>query len=265
MKKSRNKKMRQFESYQFLSLLTVLIIFALWQILSGGNAVSEVFVPKPANVWSAFIKTCTDGYKNYTLFEHLLASFERLGIAFALSIVTAIPLGLLSGTSKVFRSILEPIIEFYRPLPPLAYYTLIVLWIGIGNESKITLLFLACFAPIYISCVSAVVSVPADYINGAKTLGANKVQIFIHVILPACLPQLFVGCRTAFGVGFSTLVASEMVAARSGIGWMVLDASNYLRSDIVFLGVIIMGITGIAVDLIFRLLEKKLVPWKGKV
>ena len=265
MKKTTNKKRFNFENYQFLSVFTVLIIFALWQIVSNNGAVSEVFIPKPSQVWSSFITTCTDGYKNYTLFEHLLASFERLGIAFLLSIVTAIPLGLISGTSKVFRVILEPIIEFYRPLPPLAYYTLLVLWIGIGNESKITLLFLACFAPIYISCVSAVVAIPTDYVNGAKTLGANKIQIFIHVILPACLPQIFVGCRTAFGVGFSTLVASEMVAARSGIGWMVLDASNYLRSDIVFLGVIIMGITGIGVDLIFRFIEKKLVPWKGKV
>lgn len=260
----KNKKTQRSGDYRFLSVMTVLIIFAVWQIVSGSGSVSEVFVPKPSQVWSSFVTTLTDGYKNYTLAEHLYASFERLGIAFLLSVVTAVPLGLISGTSKAFRAIIEPVIEFYRPLPPLAYYTLLVLWIGIGNESKITLLFLACFAPIYISCVSAVISVPTDYINGARALGANKFQVFVHVILPACLPSVFVGGRTAFGVGFSTLVASEMVAARSGIGWMVLDASNYLRSDIVFMGVIVMGLTGIAVDSVFRLIEKKLVPWKGK-
>lgn len=260
----KNKRSFKFGDYRYLSVLTILVIFALWQIVSGGGSVSEVFVPKPANVWNAFVTALTDGYKNYTLLEHLGASFQRLGIAFGLAVITAIPLGLLSGTSRAFRAIVEPLIEFYRPLPPLAYYTLLVLWIGIGDESKIALLFLACFAPIYISCVSAVISVPVDYINGARSLGANKLQLFTHVVLPACLPSIFVGGRTAFGVGFSTLVASEMVAARSGIGWMVLDASNYLRSDVVFMGVIIMGLTGIAVDILFRFLEKKLIPWKGK-
>lgn len=261
----KNKKNHKAGNYRFLSVLTVLVILALWHIVSSGNSVSEIFVPKPSQVWNAFITSITEGYKNYTLAEHLSASFQRLGTAFLIAAVTAIPLGLLSGTSAAFRSVIEPLIEFYRPLPPLAYYTLLVLWIGIGNESKIMLLFLACFAPIYIACVSAVISVPADYINAARSLGANKLQVFSHVILPACLPSLFVGGRTAFGVGFSTLVASEMVAAQSGIGWMVLDASNYLRSDVVFMGVIIMGLTGIAVDLIFRVIEKKLVPWKGKV
>ncbi|GEQ19870.1 hypothetical protein CBU02nite_03760 [Clostridium butyricum] len=138
------------------------------------------------------------------------------------------------------------------------------MWLGIGNESKITLLFLACFAPIYISCVSAVLKIKEDYINSAYTVGASKYQIFIHVILPSCLPDIFVGIRTAVGVAYTTLVAAEMVAAKSGLGWMVLDASNYLRSDIIFVGIIIMGITGILLDQFLRILEKKIVPWKGK-
>ena len=106
--------------------------------------------------------------------------------------------------------------------------------------------------------------IKVDYINSAYTVGANKFQIFIHVIFPACLPEIFVGLRTALGVAYTTLVAAEMVAAKSGIGWMVLDASNYLRSDIIFVGIIIMGITGILLDRLIQFIEKKVVPWKGK-
>jgi taurine transport system permease protein len=135
---------------------------------------------------------------------------------------------------------------------------------GIENESKIALLFLACFAPIYISCVSAVIKVKEDYINSAYTVGASKMQVFLHVIFPACLPDIFTGLRTALGVAYTTLVSAEMVAANSGIGWMVLDASRYMRSDIIFLGIIIMGITGILLDKSIQFIENKIVPWKGK-
>lgn len=174
------------------------------------------------------------------------------------------------GGSDVLRdgykghTLLQSIIEFYRPLPPLAYYTILVLWLGIDEESKLALFYLAGFAPIYISCVAGVVRIKEDYINGAMTLGANKRQIFFYVIFPAALSDVFTGLRTALGVEYTTLVAAEMVAATAGIGWMVLDASNYLRSDVVFMGVIIMGITGILLDKIIQLIEKQVIHWKGR-
>ena len=135
---------------------------------------------------------------------------------------------------------------------------------GIDESSKLALLYLAGFAPIYISCVAGVVRIKSDYINGAYTLGANKLQIFFYVVFPAALTDIFTGLRTALGVEYTTLVAAEMVAATAGMGWLVLDASNYLRSDIVFMGVIIMGITGILLDIIIRNIESKIIHWKGK-
>lgn len=247
-----------------LTMGTILVIVGIWFITTSLGMVDFKLVPSPQSVVSALLDIMRDGYKNYTLLQHLGASIERLVIAFLAAAITAVPLGLASGYNSKIRAILEPIIEFYRPLPPLAYYTLLVLWLGIDNESKIALLFLACFAPIYISCVSAVVKIKEDYINSAYTVGANKSQVFIHVIFPACLPDIFIGLRTALGVAYTTLVSSEMVAAKSGIGWMVLDASRYLRSDIIFLGIIIMGITGILLDKGIQLIEQKVVPWKGK-
>ncbi len=246
-----------------ISITVVAFIFILWFAASANHWVDSKLIPSPNAVWKAFWGVCTD-YKGHTLVQHIGVSMQRLFIAFGLAIVTAVPLGLLSGFSKTVRAAFEPIIEFYRPLPPLAYYTLLVLALGIDNASKISLLFLACFAPIYVSCVSAVVRVNHDYINSAYTLGANRLQVFFSVIFPSCLPDMFTGLRTSIGVGYSTLVAAEMVAANVGIGWMVLDAKNWLRNDIVFVGIIIMGITGILINVILNLLEKKFVPWSGK-
>lgn len=249
---------------KILTLGTVLFILFIWFVVSALGLVDAKLVPSPQSVWSALADIMQNGYKNYTLLQHLGASMERLIIAFLGAAAIAVPLGLASGYNSKIRAIFEPIIEFYRPLPPLAYYTILVLWLGIDNESKIALLFLACFAPIYISCVSAVIKIKDDYINSAYTVGANKSQVFIHVIFPACLPDIFTGLRTALGVAYTTLVSAEMVAAKSGIGWMVLDASHYLRSDIIFLGIIIMGITGILLDQGIRFIEYKIIPWKGK-
>lgn len=255
---------RKTATEKILSWGTAVSILLLWLIVSEFGLIDQNLVPTPQAVFAAFIEIMENGYKNFTLLEHLGESMKRLVIAFVLSCVTAVPLGIASGYNSRIRAIFEPIIEFYRPLPPLAYYTLLVLWMGIENESKISLLYLACFAPAYISCVSAVIKIREDYINSAFTVGASRFQVIVHVIFPACLPDIFTGLRTSLGVAYTTLVSAEMVAANSGIGWMVLDASRYLRSDIIFLGIIVMGITGILLDRGIQLIERRVVPWKGK-
>ncbi|MDY5863607.1 MAG: ABC transporter permease [Agathobacter sp.] len=255
--------MKKIKRETVISVVVVICIFVLWFVSTANAWVDTKLIPSPKQVWKAFLDACKD-YKGHSLLQHMGVSMQRLFSAFGLAVITAVPLGLLSGFSKTVRAILEPIIEFYRPLPPLAYYTLLVLALGIDNASKIALLYLACFAPIYVSCVSAVVRVNKDHINSAYTLGANKGQVFFSVIFPSCLPDMFTGLKTSIGVGYSTLVAAEMVAANAGIGWMVLDAKNWLRNDIVFVGIIIMGITGILINVVLGLLEKKLVPWSGK-
>jgi len=249
---------------RILTISTFAALLIIWQVITSLNVVSDVIIPSPGKVWSTFNDILKNGYKDNSLLRHLGDSMFRLIGSFLLVVVTAIPVGLLSGYNSKIRAILDPIVEFYRPLPPLGYYTLLVLWMGIENPSKIALLYLAGFAPVYISCVSGVKKIKQDYIHGAYTLGAGKGQIFRHVILPACLPDIFTGIRTGIGVAYTTLVAAEMVAAVTGIGWMVLDGSKFLRSDVIFVGIFIMGITGIILDRIIRFIESNVVPWKGK-
>jgi taurine transport system permease protein len=247
-----------------LSISSVSAILLVWTVVTELSLVPELFVPTPANVVRAFMEALLDGYRGQTLVMHLASSLFRVLTGFMLAVATAIPIGLAMGYSARIGALLDPLLEFYRPLPPLAYYTLLVLWLGIGDESKVALLFLAAFPPLALSATSAVRSIRAERILGAKSLGASPTQVFFHVVFPSCLPEIFTGLRVAIGFTYTTLVAAEIVAATSGIGWMVLDAGRFLRSDIVFMGILVMGFTGIALDRLLRFLEKRIVPWKGK-
>jgi len=247
-----------------LTALTLLSIFLAWYAIARFRVVSELFVPHPASVWEAFWDIATEGYRGGTLLHHLADSLYRVVAGFLLAVVTAVPLGLAIGYSTRVQAVFDPLIEFYRPLPPLAYYTLLVIWLGIENASKIALLYLAAFPPLSVSTMAGVRGVSQERIQGAQSLGASRWQVFRHVIFPSCLPDVFTGMRVSIAFTYTTLVAAEMVAATSGVGWMVLDASKFLRSDVIFVGNIVMGVTGIALDRLIRLAEGRIVPWKGK-
>ncbi len=257
------KKMNK-NQYRMISIFTWLFLFALWFGATNFGLIQSNLVPSPQQTWKTFLDILHNGYNGTSLWGQLGISFYRMFVAVFFAIVTAIPLGLLSGYFIRFQAMFDTLVQFYRPLPPLAYYTLLILWLGIDETSKITLLFLAAFAPIYVACVSAVSRVDQDYILSAKSLGASELQVFFTIVFPDCLPQIFTGLRTAVGVAYTTLIAAEMVAATSGIGWMVIDASRYLKSDVMFIGIIIMGVTGVLLDLGLKKLEKKLAFWEGK-
>jgi taurine transport system permease protein len=247
-----------------ISSSSVLTIFILWFIVAELKIFPEYFIPAPASVLESFLEIAFSGYRGGTLLHHLGDSLFRVISGFLFACIIAIPLGMMMGYNWKVKAVFDPIVEFYRPLPPLAYYTILVIWLGIGNESKITLLFLAAFPPLSISAMSAVASVPMERIYTAQSLGAGKMKIFSHVIFPSCLPEIFTGMRVSIGFTYTTLVSSEIVAATSGIGWMVLDAGKFLRGDVMFMGIIVMGITGIILDRLIRIAEKIIIPWKGK-
>lgn len=248
-----------------ISTASVTLIFILWYTIAESGIFPPYFIPTPRAVWASFVEISTAGYRGGLLLEHLGDSLFRVISGFLLACLAAVPLGILMGTSWKIKALFDPLIEFYRPLPPLAYYTILVIWLGIGNASKITLLFMAAFPPLSINTTSAVASVPPEKIQTAQSLGASPWQILLHVILPSCLPGIFTGMRVSIGFAYTTLVSSEIVAATSGIGWMVLDAGKFLRGDVMFMGILVMGATGILLDRIIRILEKFIIPWKGKV
>ena len=248
-----------------ISLVTAVVLIGRWFLVTGMGWVKPLFLPAPAAVWGKFVLAATEGVSNSTLWQHMLASLGRVLGAFFLALVVAVPLGILMGVNRWFRGIFDPIIEFYRPLPPLAYLPLIIIWLGIGEFPKVFLIFLAIFAPMAIAARAGVRSVSTEQIHAAYAMGASKLQVIFHVILKAALPEIFTGMRIGIGVGWTTLVAAEMVAASRGLGFMVLNSAEYLASDTVIMGIIVIGALAFAFDMLIRRIEKAMIPWKGKI
>ncbi len=248
-----------------ISLATIAVAFVAWLAATQTGLVKPLFLPRPASVLGAFSDALDGRIDGAPLLEHVMTSLMRVVGAFVLAALVGIPVGLATGLSPSLRAILDPFIEFYRPLPPLAYLPLVIIWFGIGETSKILLIFLACFAPVALAARAGVSAASLDQVNAARALGASRAQVVRHVILPAALPDILVGLRIGMGVGWTTLVAAEMVAASTGIGQMVLNASNFLRTDIVVMGILVIGALAAAFEFGMRRLERRLAPWKGKV
>jgi taurine transport system permease protein len=248
-----------------ISVVTVAVLFGLWFLVTNMGWVKPLFLPSPQAVFQQFHEYLTGQANDKPLWQHFAASLFRVFSAFALACVTAIPIGIAMGMSRVARGIFDPPLEFYRPLPPLAYLPLIIIWFGIDELPKVLLIYLSCFAPLALAARSGMRSASQEQINAAYSMGASYTQVIRHVILPAALPDILVGMRIAIGFGWTTLVAAEMVAASLGLGQMVLNASNFLRTDIVVMGIIVIGVVAYLFDLLMRWVEQKLVPWKGRM
>ncbi len=248
-----------------ISIVTVVVLFVLWFAITNLGLIKPLFLPSPQAVWQQFHEYLTGAANDKPLWQHFAASMLRVFFAFFLACLTAIPVGIAMGMSRVARGIFDPPIEFYRPLPPLAYLPLIIIWFGIDEMPKVLLIYLACFAPLALAARSGMKSAAQEQINAAYSMGANYGQVIRHVILPSALPEILVGMRIAIGFGWTTLVAAEMVAANVGLGQMVLNASNFLRTDIVVMGIIVIGVVAYLFDMLMRWVERKLVPWKGRM
>ena len=248
-----------------ISVVTVIVLIAIWFLVTNMGWIKPLFLPSPQAVFQQFYEYLTGTANDKPLWQHFLASVLRVSVAFWLAVVTAVPIGIAMGMSRVVRGIFDPPLEFYRPLPPLAYLPLIIIWFGIGELPKVLLIFLSCFAPLALAARAGMRSASQEQINAAYSMGASYWQVIYHVILPAALPDILTGMRIAIGFGWTTLVAAEMVAASVGLGQMVLNASNFLRTDIVIMGIIVIGVVAYGFDLVMRWVEHKAVPWKGRM
>jgi taurine transport system permease protein len=247
-----------------ISIVTVAVLLTLWFVSTNLGWIRPLFLPTPQAVFEQFRDYLLGAANDKPLLSHFAASMMRVFGAFFLACLTAIPVGIAMGVSRVARGIFDPPIEFYRPLPPLAYLPLVIIWFGIDEMPKVILIYLACFAPLALSARSGMRSASQEQMHAAYSLGATQWQVVRHVILPSALPEILVGMRIAIGFGWTTLVAAEMVAANVGLGQMVLNASNFLRTDIVIMGIIVIGVVAYLFDLLMRWIERRAVPWKGR-
>ncbi|MFK7902237.1 MAG: ABC transporter permease [Nitratireductor sp.] len=229
-----------------------------------GWTMEALYLPPPEQVWDRFWDLNENGYQGIGLWENVFWSLIRVVIGFALGALFGIPLGYAMGLNSWLRGWFDPIVEFMRPVPPLALIPLVIIWFGIGEQGKISLLFLAALWIMTIAARAGVSGVNISKVHAAYSLGATKRQILSKVILPNSLPEIFTGARVAMGVCWGTVVAAELVAAEKGAGKMIIAASKFQLTDIVIIGIIIIGVIGYGIDVLMRIAENRLVPWKGK-
>lgn len=238
-------------------------VLVTWEILARLNLVSQVFFPPPSAIWQALLDILHTGFYGSTLLENLLASVGRVAVGFLAAVVIGIPLGLAMARNDTIYDIVDPVLEFIRPVPPLAYIPLLVVWFGIGELPKVILIAVGTLPMVVFSAVAGVRSTPAQRVSVARCFGASEWQVFWHVYLQSSLPEIFTGLRVGVGIAWSSLVAAELIAAQAGLGWMIEISGRELQVTYIFIGIVLIGALGYLMDLAVRAVEHFAVPWRA--
>jgi taurine transport system permease protein len=251
-----------------LRLVSLAVLGVLWA-LAAHVARNPAFIPSPAAVWHQLIVTSTNhdgirGYSGHLLIEHLGISLRRILIGSGIGVAAGLVLGVVMGTVSWIRVVLEPVVTFVRALPPLAYFSLFIIWFGIDETPKLWLLSIAALPPVAVATAAAVYSAPTGLVEAAEALGAPRTAVIRDVVLPNALPEIFTGIRIAVGVAYSSVVAAETVNGVPGIGGMIRDAQRYSQTDVVVLGLFAVGFSGLLIDALLRTAEHRLIPWRGR-
>lgn len=257
-----------------LSSMVLVAFLGLWALVTWLQLVPPLYLPSPLAVWDAFVQanSCRPvgetrtvcGEQNYYMWEHLLASLQRIGVGVGVAIALGPLVGFLMGSIGWLNDALEPYLNFLRSLPPLGYIGLLIVWFGIGNTSKYWLLFLAAFPPIVIATINGVRGVRQDSIHAARSMGASRWQVGRHVVLPSTLPEVIGGIRIAVGFAWTTVVAAELNAGIPGIGGLAYVSGQQLQTALTIACIIVIGLAAVALDALLKHLGTVLVPWYGR-
>jgi len=247
-----------------MPFLVAVVLLLLWEALALVHAFPALLLPSPIAVAREVPELVSAGYGGQTLLTDVWVSTARIAAGFAIAVVIGVPIGILMASSELAFQAIDPLLQFARPVPPLALVPLLVTWFGIGEVSKGVVIMLGTIPVIILSTISGVRAAPRQRVEVAQCLGASRWQILRHVTLPSALPEIFTGMRVGVGVGWTCLVAAEIIAATAGLGWLVQEAGQQLQVGIDLIAILAIGLIGYAMDLGIRLLERAMVPWKGK-
>jgi NitT/TauT family transport system permease protein len=226
---------------------SILIILAAWEVLSSWIFPS-ILVPS----FSQVLIKAYDLFITGEIFQHIWASLQRIVLGFLIGSAVGAPIGLLMGSSRMARNLLDPIVQFFRFVPPIAWLTPAVIWFGIGETSKIVIIFYTTVFIVAINASLGVINIPKNKLLAAETLGASKLQSFFYVVIPASLPFILAGMRLAMGNSFATVVSAEMIAADTGLGYLIFNSRLWMATDIIFVAILLLGFLGLLTDLLFR-------------
>jgi NitT/TauT family transport system permease protein/sulfonate transport system permease protein len=240
------------------SITGVAVFLIAWETLASTDLINAVLLPAPTTLLSA----AADLMRSGALARHVGASIERVLVGFALAAFVGLTLGVALGWFRILSDFFKPLVEALRPIPPIAWTPLAILWFGVGNAPSYFLVFIGAVFPVFVSTYSAVRNIERTQINAALCLGATPRMLIWDVLIPGALPVIFPGLRIALGVGWMCVVAAELIAAQSGLGYMIQQSRLLLQTQYVVTGMAVIGLIGFAMNAVMTAVERRLVPWQ---
>ncbi|ANY63296.1 ABC transporter permease [Comamonas aquatica] len=253
-----SKSQKGSGSLAWLSVLSLLAFLLAWELICRLGFVAPIFLPPPSQVFARASSMTEQG----TLAWHVLASARRVMVGFLAAVIVAIPLGIWLGTSRIARAIFDPVVSFLRPLPSMSWIPLSLLWFGITETQKYSIVFMGSFVPALLYVMEATRSIDPLLVRAARNLGANRWQVMREVLLPGCLPQIISGMKIILGLSWTCVISAELVAAKEGLGFMIMNGKEFFQTDTVVLGMVLISFTVLATDLVVRALERWLLDWQ---
>ena len=246
------------------SVLSVALLLLVWTAVSHASFIKPGYLPTPESLWTTFLDLLRDGYQGQPLHVHIQASLLRTLSGFAAGVLVGVPLGLLTGYNRRASAMVSPIMAFIRPIPPIAFIPMAVLYFGLGEVGKIVLIFFVSFNYVQTNAHAGAANFPIAYRRAAESLGLTRWQTFARIVMPGALPQIFTGLKVALALSWAVVVAAELVGAQAGLGFMIADAALLFRIPVVFIGIALIGLIGLAMNLSLNALEAWIVHWKGR-
>ncbi len=254
MNNARSEKYSLF----MISTLSVLIFVSVWELSTRLGLIDPIFLPAPSEVFQRAVRTLENG----TLVANVLASTRRVMIGFLMSVAVSVPLGLVLGSSRRACAVFDPIISLLRPLPSMSWIPLSLLWFGITETQKYSIVFMGTIAPALLYVIDATRNVDKVLIQAARNMGASHYQVMRHVILPASLSQIIIGFKIILGLAWTCVISAELIAAKEGLGFMIMNGKEFFQTDTVVLGMVMISLTVLIIDALLRRIEKRVLAWK---
>ena len=248
---------------RWISLASVVVILLAWTAFTESGVVSQDVLPSPTRMLTELRSMVVGGYGGTSLWVHVGMSLMRALTGFAAAVALGVPFGLLIGRHAVLNAAVSPIIGFFRPIPPIAFIALFVFF-GIGEASKIALIFMAAFWYVVLTCSDGVRSVPFVLIRAGENIGLTKRQLFFRVVVPASMPSIMTAVRAASAISWTLVVASELIGAQAGLGFIIVDSAQYFNIPATFIGIILIGLIGLLWEVILGLVQHRLLHWQGR-
>ena len=249
---------------RLVSMTSVAVILLLWTLITSFGWIRPEALPSPATIVQEFRNMATGGYGGTSLAKHVGMSVMRALVGFAAAVALGVPLGLLIGRNPVQSAVVAPVIGFFRSIPPIAFITLFVFYFGIGEASKMALIFMAAFWYVILTCADGVRSVPFLLVRAGQNIGLTPRQLFFRIIVPASMPSIMTAIRAASAISWTLVVASELIGAQAGLGFIILDSAQYFNIPATFIGIILIGLIGLVWELVLSLIQNRLLHWQGR-